>query len=153
MAIDDIRKIIQSAVDTITDRRTLDKLGEDLVERIKTRTRTGKGVREPEARPHRLPALKTNTKRNRRRLKRQGGLTGPGATPAKSGVNRTGTTLNSMSHRVQDNEIQIRLDAKGEDVAEDLIRIDKDYTFMNVSQPEIKAFVEALEKEIEKKIK
>lgn len=153
LAINDITKIIQAAVDAVKDKTVLDKIGEDLVERIKTRTRTGKGVREPEGRAHKLPDLKTKTKANRRSLKRSGKLTGKGAVPAKSGINRSGATLDSLKHTVSGDEIKIRLDSEGEMVAADLIKLNSDYTFMNISKPELKAVTEVLDKEIQKKIK
>lgn len=153
LGIEDIGKILSNAVKAVSNKRTLDKVGEDLVERIKTRTRLGKGVKKPEGVAHQLPTLQPKTKRNRKSLKRSGKLTGPGATPAKSGINRTGETLESLDHEVGNKEIKIRLNSRGERVASELINQDRDFTFMNVSKPELNSIVETLDKEIQKKIK
>ena len=152
MAIRNIDKLLERALMIITRRPFLDKLGSDTVKQIKKRTRLGFGVREPEAQTNKLPDLQPQTVRERKRLKRNNKLTGPRATPTKSGINRTGSTLESLDYNVVGDEIQIRLSKDGERVATELIDLDRDYTFMNLSKGEVNEITKVIEDEIVKEL-
>lgn len=153
MAITDLDKIIKKALEVATSKETLNKLGENLVDRIKKRTRLGNGVKENEGGSHKLPSLKPKTVTRRKQLKKAGDLTGPRATPAKSGVNRSGQMLESMDHKVSSSTIEIGLDQEGTRKATDLIKQNPDFTFMNVSKAEVAGLADILENEITKKLK
>jgi hypothetical protein len=153
LGLDRISKLAQEAIDAATSKETLTSLGNALADKVKNRTRLGRGVKKDGAASHALPKLKEKTVVNRKRLKERGKLTGPGATPAKSGINRTGTTLESMTSKVTQNSIEIKLDSSGERVTKELIGLSDEFTFMNLSKPEIKFAESFIENAINKVLK
>lgn len=144
---DDIKRLQQN-------KAFLRKVGRLLTNRIRLRTKLGRGAKAPTGdtfRPsHKLPALKQSTKQRRRRLNREGKLTGRGATPARSGVNRSGKTLGFMHFRVKGRELNIKLDPRGIKVQDHLVEINPDYEFFNLSRAEFKFLVSLIGKELEK---
>jgi hypothetical protein len=149
----DISKLAKKAVDEAKSEKTLKKLATDLVERVQKRTRLGRGVKKEEGPTHVLPRLKNKTINERKRLRRQGDLTGPGATPTKSGINRSGDTLESMHAEVDKGKIEIKLDAKGTKVARELETLDEGFTFMNLSSAEVKSAISFIERIINNVLK
>lgn len=145
--------IVNSLIEEVNKKENLKEAADSAIEQMKKRTRLGKGVKEPEGSTTPLKKLEKSTVEVRKSLKSQGKLTGPGATPAKSGVNRTGKTLESLNSKALDGHVTIQLDQEGERVAADLINIDKDFTFMNLSKVEVKTMTEVLEKAVEKAAK
>jgi hypothetical protein len=142
----DIPLIVQSVVDEIKKKDNLQEAGDLVVERVKTRTRLGKGVITSGGTATPLKALEPTTVEIRKSLKNQGKLTGPGATPAKSGINRTGSTLESLHAIASDSKVVIQLDVEGEKVAKRLLDLDRNgFTFMNLSKAELKAMADLLE--------
>lgn len=140
-----------------TNKRLLRNIAKTLVKRIRTRTRLGKGVKpaigDDFQKTHRLSRLKESTIQRRRRLKRAGGLTGPQAQPARSGINRTGRTLNRLHFSIFGNKLEIKLDQMGEKIVEHLLDIDPEFDFMNLSAAEFRFIIDEIEKEINKIIK
>ena len=152
MGIEDEIKKLAKSITNLGSQSVLDPLGEELVDRIKKRTRLGKGVKDNFGPSHALPKLQDKTKANRRRLKKQGKLTGPKATPAKSGLNRTGQMLDSMTHKSGENSLEIKLDALGEKKAEELIALDSQWTFMNISKAEFRGLLDSFVKSVQNKL-
>lgn len=150
----DIPKLVQAAVDTIGKKRTLTTVAKKLVPRIQTRVRVGKGVQENLGNPHSLPVLKDKTKRNRTSLKKQGKLTGPGAKPAKSALNRTGALVGDIGFETKTNELEIKFKSQAQlDKMEDLIALDRKYTIMNISKAEFKFALKELSAIIERALR
>lgn len=148
-SFDDIAKKLPQIIKETLDKKLLDDIGNTSVSRIRKRTRTGKGVKENDGPTHKLPSLKPSTIKRRQNLKSKGKLTGPGATPARSGVNQTGKTLNEMNYKVKGRDsVEIRLSPEGEKRAENIIGINSNYEFMNLSKSEIKALIKIVEEKI-----
>lgn len=138
----DIGKIIAQAVGS---KKVLEEAANILLESIPKRTRLGKGVKDAEGPTHQLPLLKQKTKYNRKLLAKDGKLTGPGATPAKSGLNKSGDLLNNLTSVVKKGEFDIKLkDTKEESKANYLLKIDPNYSFMNVSKAEMNRVIKAM---------
>lgn len=153
MTIDEFTKALNQATAEIFKRRNLKGLGDDLVVRIRKRTRLGKGAKGIDHPATKLPPLKKNTVQRRKLAKRVGTLTGRGATPGKSGINRSGKTLNRMHSRVVGTTLEIKLDKDGEDVAKHLLRRDSQWEFMNLTKPEFKGLILGIERIIDKSIR
>jgi hypothetical protein len=147
--LEDIKGLLLEAIDIVQDKKTLEEAGKELVPEIQKRVRIGKGVNKPEGSPTALKPLEPKTKLIRKDLKRKGLLSGPGATPAKSGVNRTGKTLEGMHAEAKDGELEIKLTGDGQRVALELAKIDSQrFTFMNLSKGETKRLVDFLEDKV-----
>lgn len=149
--LSDINKLIQVAIDTMKSKETMETLGKELSERIVKRTRLGKGVNKNLDPPHPLPQLKKNTVTRRKALRKKGQLTGPRATPAKSGLNRTGKMLNDVVSVAKESELTIKLDSpESNKKARDLIDLNRNYTFLNVSKPEFKGMIKSFQEILNK---
>lgn len=146
--LSDISRLIKKA---LTSKEVLEVGAKVAVESIPLRTRLGKGVNEPEGSTHLLPALKEKTKRNRRYLKSSGKLTGPGATPAKSGLNASGDLLTDMKYEIKSDSFDIKLaDVKQEEKLKNLLKINKNFQFLNLSRAEVNRMIKAMSVEINK---
>lgn len=140
--LSDIGKIVTQALQSNT---ALNNAGKSMKRAITKRTRLGYGVSENGADRHKLPNLSPKTVENRKRLKKAGKLTGPKATPGKSGLNRTGEMLESIKYASGKGKLEIRLgDAKQEQKAQDLVDLNPNYEFMNLSKPEIVRMIKAM---------
>lgn len=126
-----VRQILESEV-------ILEDAAKEIKASIPKRTRLGKGVKENLGSTHTLPELKTKTRNTRAGLKKRGLLTGPGATPAKSGVNRSGATLESLDVKVSKGQIDVELSPEQQKKYTQLLKIDGDYQFMRLSAAEFK---------------
>jgi hypothetical protein len=105
-SLKDIGKIIAQALQSVP---VLTEGGKAAVEAVQLRTRLGRGVQEEEGASQPLPKLKPKTKKNRKRLAKEGKLTGLGATPGKSNLTRTGQLLESLGFRVGKGHLEINL--------------------------------------------
>lgn len=144
--LSDIGKIITNALKSKT---VLEVGGEIATESIKKRTRLGSGVKENLGPSHKLPKLKSKTVTNRKLLKEKGMLTGPNATPGKSGLNASGELLNNVEYNVGKGQLQIRLaDPVQREKATNLIKIDPNFVFMNLSKPEFNRMLKAMSQKI-----
>lgn len=123
---------------------------------MKKRTRLGNGVIENLAPTHKLKKLKTSTVKERRRLKKIGFLTGPGATPAKSGLNRTGSLLEDIKLNVQKARVQFKLgttdNVKKAQNLKKIVKTGNRYVFMNLSNAEFKSFLKSVVRQTQFKI-
>lgn len=149
LKLTDIDKIVLSAVKKLTNKDNLEDIGNILAEDVKKRTRLGRGVPKSEGETIKLKPLEPKTKLNRKLLKKQGKLTGPNATPAKSGLNQTGQMLESLTVKSKLANFTIELDAEGKRKAELVAKIDKQrFTFMNFSKAEVKRMIRLMEESI-----
>jgi hypothetical protein len=134
--LSDIGKIIAKALQSKT---VLDAAGASIAESIIKRTRLGRGV-DIELGPSKpLKKLASKTVSNRKRLKEEGKLTGPNATPGKSGLNQSGDMLDSISYRVPTKgklEI-IFTDSEQQKKAKWIQEKDPRFNFFNVSKAEM----------------
>ena len=145
----DLASKLPKIISETIDKSLLDDIGNTSVSRIRKRTRSGRGVKENDGPTHKLPALKPKTVKERSRLKGKGQLTGPGATPGRSGVNRSGKTLNEMNYSVVNrSEVEIKLSPTGVKRAQTVAEVNPDYEFMNLSKSEIKALVKIVEEKV-----
>lgn len=141
-------QVAQAVRKVKSDQALKKKLAEEALESVQRRTKLGRGVNKPEGPSNKLPTLKTKTVSTRKSLKRSGKLSSS-ATPTKSNITRSGKTLGSMKSKIKSDGFDINLDKRGERVAKDLIAIDKDYTFMNLSKAEVKRLVKIIEQQIQ----
>lgn len=140
--LSDIGRIIEQALKSKT---VLEAGGKSATRAIKKRTRLGKGVKENLGPSHKLPQLKTKTVTNRKLLKKKGELTGVGATPAKSAVNRSGEMIDSVNFGVGRGKLEIKLKgSKQEMKAQNLLKISSDYAFMNLSKAEFNRMIKSM---------
>lgn len=147
----DIGKILAKA---LASKVVLEAGAKSIIESVPKRTRLGKGVKEAEGDATPLPALKPKTKTNRKGLKKRGELTGPGATPAKSGLNARGNLLSNLKAVVTPGKVAVKLqNSTQEEKAKALIAIDPGFTFMNVSRAEVNRMIKAMSEEVNKIIK
>jgi len=139
--LSDIQKLVAKA---LTEEAVLDAIGKSAVRAIKRRTRAGSGVEENLKSAKKLPKLKDQTKARRRRLKRAGGLTAKGATPAKSNLSRSGKLIDSVTYEVGDGNVEIKLKTSAQqEKAKELINIDSGYKFMKLSKAEFRRAIKA----------
>lgn len=138
----DIGKIIAQALQS---KPVLEEGAKVIVEAVPLRTRLGKGVKEAEGPALPLPKLKTKTKSNRKLLAEKGELTGPGATPAKSGLNRTGDMLSGLKAIIKNGKFEIRLKDKQQEIkAGHVLKNNPDFAFMNISKAEMNRMIKAM---------
>jgi hypothetical protein len=150
-SLNKINLLVQAAVNECTRKENLEEAANAVIERVKTRTRLGKGVNKPEGNAVPLKKLEPKTVEVRKALQKAGKLSGTGAKPSKSGINRTGKTLDSMHAVAKNKEVTIQLDNDGEKVATELAAIDPSrFTFMNLSKAEVKAMTDILEEKVQK---
>ena len=143
--LSDLGRIVTQALQS---KDVLEAAGEIAIERIPKRTRLGKGVKENLGVTHTLPQLTERTVKIRQKLKKRGALLGPGATPKKSAINRTGEALNSIGFTVKTGELDIHLDPSQQAKVDDLIRINPNYSFMKLSKAEFSAMLKAINNRI-----
>jgi hypothetical protein len=144
--LSDLGDIIAKALGS---KAVLEVVGEVLVKSIPLRTRLGKAVLQEEGPTVPLPKLKDKTKYNRSIMKKRGELTGPGATPAKSGLNATGDLLTGLKFVATRNKLVVMLANREQELkAQNLLKIDPGYEFMNVSRPEMNRIIKAMAEKI-----
>lgn len=106
-----LEKLINDALKGATRKKTLDEVGKLMADRIRLRTRLGKGVSQPTGgSPKPLAKLAPSTVRGRASFK---GLSGD-TTPSKSNLTRTGELLDSITHKVEDNGFILYLEGQHE---------------------------------------
>ena len=145
-------RIVQAVLNAALSKHTMSKVGVAAVERIRTRTRLGKGVTKNSTDPSKLPKLKPQTVEVRKSLKRAGRLTGPNATPGKSALNRTGALLEDLDYVAGYGKLAIGLKS-GEQrrIAAELQS--SGFVFMNLSKAEIKGLSKIIREEVKKALK
>lgn len=154
LKLNDIHKLVLSAIKRVSSKELLQEVGEVMTEDVKKRTRLGRGVNKPEGPSSLLKPLEPRTKTNRKALKKRGKLTGPGATPAKSGLNATGQMLDSLKVEAKTGSFTITLDTEGARKAELVAQIDRNrFTFMNLSKGEVLRMIRLMEEDLKKNIK
>jgi hypothetical protein len=146
----DLDKLIQQAIDSET---ILTKAAKILEETVKARTRSGQGVLKNLGTTHPLPELKESTVRRRNRLARNGGLTGPGAVPEKSGLNRTGELLNSVKVTPTKKQMEVTVGVDQVQKVDELLSINKKYQFMRISSEEFEKALKTIENKLDGLIK
>lgn len=97
---------IEHLIKNVVNDRLMMQLAKLAVEMIRTRTRLGKGVPELGAAQQSLDKLETQTKTNRRNMKKRGTLSGQ-TTPAKSNLTATGEMLDSIKFVVEAGKIEV----------------------------------------------
>jgi hypothetical protein len=149
MTPNELKQILNDIIPSVLTQSNLRKIGLETLDRVRVRTRLGRGVKSSDSEPqasHKLPVLKDSTVQRRQRLRKEGGLTGPNAIPSKSGLNRSGKLLNRMHTKISGNTIIIKLDSYGESVVKHLLEDDPDWEFLNLSKAEVKSIVYEFEK-------
>jgi uncharacterized spore protein YtfJ len=102
-----IRKFFQSVLKDVARKEFLETVGQEMRDRIKTRTRLGKGVEAKGATASPLKKLSPGYQERRTRLKEAGELSTK-TTPKKSNLTKTGRMIDSVKYQVtSDNKVEI----------------------------------------------
>jgi hypothetical protein len=139
ISVDELARIIVQAA---TGKETMDKVGKEAISRIQKRTRIGK---TPQGGPQK--ALKESTVERRARLSKAGGLTGPGARPKKSAVNRTGEMLNDLTYNAQDGKLEVGFATSRQGDKSDKLH-GMGFSFMDLSKAEIKGLTDIISRAV-----
>lgn len=147
-------------IDAITDRileaalgtETMKKVAQQAAERVRTRTRVGKGVDSPGKSAKPLPKLKESTVARRKRDQKTGNLTGPGARPARSSLTRTGDMLDAITPKWAEGKAEVVIEGAEENRKAREVQ-DLGFTFMNLSRGELDGLARIIKEEVRKKLK
>lgn len=147
-------------LDAITDRiieaalgvDTMKKVARQAAERVRTRTRVGKGVDSHGKSATPLPKLKDTTVDRRKRDQKAGNLSGPGARPARSSLTRTGEMLEALTPKWAEGKAEVVI-VGGEQNRKAREVQDLGFTFMNLSRGEIEGLAKIIQAEVRKKMK
>lgn len=144
---DRVLKELEKAIRDSIKSETLLKIAKDLPERIKVRTRLGYGVDETGGPRQKLKDTKASTKRRKEYKKRAGDLSDQ-TTPKRSNLTDTGELLDSLvAESPKDGELTIKSKgARNEKVARYVTEGGR--PFLNLSKPELRAFLDAFGKEL-----
>lgn len=129
------------------------ELGKKAETMVKERTRKGFGVEKDNGPKTNLKGLSESYKKQRRRLSRQGKLSGE-TTPGKSNLTKSGKMIDSVTSSASRNEALIYIaDSKSKEKAKH--QSEDGRTFMNLSKTEnnelLKIVEDAIKKDITKK--
>lgn len=145
-------KLIDRIIEIAVGKDTMQKVATEARERIVRRTRTGKGVTQTGAQPSPLRDLTPATVNIRKNLREQGKLTGPGARPSKSAVNRTGAMLDSLKPEAERGQARVVFGSGEQERKADELQ-SNGFVFMNLSEPEIKGLHRVIKNEIKRRLK
>ena len=149
-----LKDLSEYVIRTLKFKKAWEAAAKKAVKSVQKRTRSGKGVKLNEGPTHKLPQLKDKTVKERIRLQSQGRLKGPGARPEKSGLNRTGDLLGGVKYTAKEGEAILKLaDSDEERKADELIDLDSDYEFFNLSKQEVEEFTKEIEKTVDDELK
>lgn len=136
MTFDDLNKRLKSLVNGVVDKKLMDKIGSETVPVVKKRTRRGFGVNKDGDKAVKLKGISESTKKQRRRLKKQGKLNSE-TTPAKSNLTRSGKMIDSLDYVASTNEVTIS--PKGDNNKDKAAgQENQGRSFLNLSKGEIK---------------
>lgn len=145
-----LRDLGKFVLNALKSKRVLEEAGKVAVESIKKRTRLGKAVIEDEGAAVSLPKLKNKTKKNRKAIKKDPTkVLDEAFTPSKSNFTLTGHTVDSIRYGVGQGKILIDLDNEYARIkAENALKIDSGYQFMNLSRAEVNRMIKVMSEEI-----
>lgn len=151
MTFKDLEKKLAKLISSVGDASTMDKIGKELAQTVKTRTRKGFGVDQPGGRSKRLTKLSKPYKKERKGLQSRGKLSSE-TSPAKSNLTKTGELLDSIKGSGKKNEARIYIDGRN-NVKKVRDQAQAGREFMNLNKAEIKDAIDILEKELNNDIK
>ncbi len=151
MNFKDLEKKLSRLIDSVGDASTMSKVGKELAQTVKRRTRRGFGVEQQGGSSTKLKKLSQPYKKQRKSLKRKGVLSSE-TTPAKSNLTKTGKLLDSIKGEGKKGEARIYIDGR-ENVkkAQDQAQVGRE--FMNLNKAEIKDAIDILEQDLNNDIK
>ena len=106
MTLKDLRIKLRSLIDDAVDKELMTKIGKDIAQTVKSRTRKGRGVPVNLGPTKPLPGISESYKKQRARLSKQGKLSSE-TTPKKSNLTKSGQMLDSTTFRASKNEVVI----------------------------------------------
>jgi hypothetical protein len=127
-----LKSAIKYKLDAIINRRLQEEIGRIVSERVKTRTRLGKGVNEDGAAPVKLKVLSDAYKRRRKAEKNQ---LHAETTPSKSNLTFTGDMLDNIKYRIEGDKIIIYIEGDLNNKKAQWVT-EGGRAFMNLSKPE-----------------
>lgn len=142
----DLQKIINELTEAVIDKELKTLIGEYVVERIRKRTRLGKGVEEFRASPQTLKKLSANYIKQRKKSKLSSDTT-----PARSNLTKTGKMLNDLIFRIQGDSIIVEFKTKAS--ARKAGFVSEDRPFLTLSEPEYQGLVKLVRREVLKKLR
>lgn len=151
MNFDDLSKKLNQIIDEVQTKEFYEELGSTAVERIKTRTRLGKGVSKRGGQAETLKPLAPTYIEDRQYLKQKGKLSSK-TTPSRSNLTKTGAMLDATTHKATNKEAVVTVVGEEEKrkVKEnaDLGRI-----YLNLSDLDIQALTKITERRVTEVIK
>lgn len=106
LKISDLQIKLKTLISDTVDRSLMDKIGREVTDIVKTRTRKGFGVKTNLGPQTRLKGLSESYKKQRIRLKAAGKLS-KHATPNKSNLTKSGDMIDSTKHKTTKNTVVI----------------------------------------------
>lgn len=142
---------IKTLVSDSINSALMDKVGREIKETVQARTRKGYGVKEPKGKQERLKGLTESYKKQRKRLKAQGKLSGE-TTPNTSNLTKSGDMVNSIDYVV--NKTTVTVSATGKkNKAKARYQADAGRVAFNLSRSEFNKITKLIENEIQNDIK
>lgn len=151
MNLNDLNRKLRAVIDGISEKVNTTKIGEVAKELIVNRTSRGFGVNDSGGREGKLKPLKASYKKQRRRLRKQGRLSGETA-PDKSNLTQTRQMLNSVNSRGETGKAVVFLDNAGANEKASL-QEQAGRKFMNLSKGELDKIAKLIETQIANDIK
>lgn len=137
---------INALIEGVIRRETMSEVGELVRDLVKSRTKKGFGVAEPEGKATRLKGLSESYKKRRRTLKKQGKLD-QSTSPTKSNLTQTSQMLDSVKSKASTAKAEVFLDnEKAQRKAE--LQANDNREFMNLSKSEVNKIKKLLEQKI-----
>lgn len=152
---------MEKIIDAVADKQTMQEVGDLMAERIKTRTRLGRGVNKTGGPSVPLAPLKDSTVTGRKRKKQNGDLSSF-TSPKRSNLTETGQLLDSFKVEASQGKVSIQPSGQRNDgqqnqdvaaFAEDGSSNRAKRKFLDLSGPELNAVQKLIRDKIEKILK
>lgn len=148
-----IRNLIRSIINSHQSISTAKAVARYIEPVMKKRIRTSGGVSEHKAPRQNLPKLKESTVKRRRAAKSAGELTGTGAIPELSAINRTGKLIGAITFSPEHAKVDVTIENNQSYKLEELVSENPKWQVMRISDKEDKAIIELLEARLEDAVK
>lgn len=150
MTIQQLQIKFKTLIKATVDKSLMDRIGSEVAQIVKTRTRKGFGVSANLAPQKRLKGISESYKKQRKRLATQGRLSSE-TTVNRSNLTKTGDMLDDITHTSTTNTATIFIkSSRNRGKAE---RGAKERPFMNLSKSEANKITRIVEEELRKDIK
>ena len=136
MTFKDLERKLARLINSVGDSATMDKMGKELAQTVKTRTRKGFGVDQTGGRSKRLTKLSKPYKKERKGLQSRGKLSSE-TSPTKSNLTKSGELLDSIKGEGKRGEARIYIDGRNlnnKKAAQDQEQVGRKFMNLNIEQ-------------------